>query len=354
MRVPKLKTILPAGGALVLGAVLLLIAALLPRPLQSQRAAERWAGQGDARYVQLSRFFSPADDAVQYGDILSLREKLVNKLTAASIERAQVSTLFCDAWGCGGQLRISAGRGSFDTNVLAVGGSFFTFHPMMLRSGGFLAENDVMRDRVVLDEKLAWMLFGSTNVAGMTVEIGGAPYLVAGVVQRERDRIKTGADEGPLLYLPYDAYQQIDGTSRIEWYELILPEPAEGFGAATLEDCLPLGRGAMVQNTGRFAFGKSRRVVQHLSRLPARGEAVAFPDWENAARAAEVRCALLRAAALLLFLFPAALAVVLLVRLYLFARTRLHGKGRAVLDFVRDRAEEYRARRKRVRPGRKG
>ena len=158
---------------------------------------------------------------------------------------------------------------------------------------------------------------------------------------------------GSWMFL-YDAYQQIDETSRIEWYELVLPEPAEGFGAATLEDCLQLGRGAMVQNTGRFAFGKSMRVVQHLSRLPARGEAVAFPDWENAARAAEVRCALLRAAALLLFLFPAALAVVLLVRLYLFARTRLHGKGSAVLDFVRDRAEEYRARRKRGLPGRKG
>jgi hypothetical protein len=38
-----------------------------------------------------------------------------------------------------------------------------------------------MHDRVVLDEEMAWKLFGAKDVSGLQVTIAGSPYLVAGV-----------------------------------------------------------------------------------------------------------------------------------------------------------------------------
>ena len=50
-----------AGGILLLlGLSLLLAAALLPRPLQSQLQAERWAGESGGRFAQFDCILAPA------------------------------------------------------------------------------------------------------------------------------------------------------------------------------------------------------------------------------------------------------------------------------------------------------
>ena len=70
---------------------------------------------------------------------------------------------------------------------MGVGGDFFSFHRMFLRSGNYIAESDLMHDRVVLDKELAWKLFGAIEVDGMELEINGKRFIVAGVVERDGD-----------------------------------------------------------------------------------------------------------------------------------------------------------------------
>ena len=63
--------------------------------------------------------------------------------------------------------------------------------------------------------------------------------------------------------------------------------------------------------------------------MAVRTEAVAYPDWENAALWTESWCTLLRALALALLVFPAILALVELVRALRFGRAKAReGAGR--------------------------
>lgn len=349
MKLPKKKFILLGGISLLLAAALLLIAALLPKPLASQRQAERWAGESGEPFIQYTRFFAAGEEAMQTEAIGALRQKLTETLTERSVETPAGGRLFCDAWSAAvKKLSVSAERGDFEAAAYAVGGSFFDFHPLRLCSGSYFGENDLMRDRVVIDAQLAWLLYGSTDLAGMTVTVGEQEFVIAGVVERESDRAtrKVGT-AGPMLWLPYEAYLKMNESAAIDCYEIVLPEPVEGFAGALLKEIC--GEDAVLQeNTGRFAFGRSWKQLQSFGMGAVRTEAVAYPAWENAARYTEAWCALLRALALAALVLPGVLVIVQLVRLVRFAKRRLRGSGKAALEKLRDQADERRSRRRSV------
>lgn len=340
---PKRKYIIPGCILLVLAAVCLLIAAALPKPLHNQKQAERWAGESGAEFAQFSCFLSPSD-VLNEEDIYTLRQKIDEKLTAESYETPQGGVSFCDAWSAAGTLTVSGPRGSFDTAALAVGGSFFDFHPLTLLSGGYLAESDLMKDRVVLDEQLAWMLFGGRDLAGMTVTIAGQDYIVAGVAALESDRAtRAVADEAPMLFLAYGDRTLLSEAGET-CYEVVLPEPVEGFAGAMLEECFPIGGGVLQQNTGRFSFAGSAALLRQLGKLGVRTQAVQFPYWENAALYTETRCALFRGAGLLCLPYPAALACIVLLRLLKKGKSKLRSGGAAIRGKLLDKRDERRMR----------
>ena len=94
-----------------------------------------------------------------------------------------------------------------------------------------------MLDRVVLDETLAWQLFGGFDVAGLTIQINGQPFQVAGVVRRESDfASKEAYLDGARLFLSYSAMAALDENSKITCYEIVLPDPITGFGLSTVSD----------------------------------------------------------------------------------------------------------------------
>ena len=78
-----------------------------------------------------------------------------------------VKNVYTDAYCAFGKTSVTGDHGSSDASVIAVGGNYFLFHPLELVSGTYFSESDVMHDRVVLDETLAWKLFGGSNLAGM-------------------------------------------------------------------------------------------------------------------------------------------------------------------------------------------
>ena len=78
-----------------------------------------------------------------------------------------VKNVYTDAYCAFGKTSVTGDHGSSDASVVAVGGNYFLFHPLDLVSGTYFSESDVMHDRVVLDETLAWKLFGGSNLTGM-------------------------------------------------------------------------------------------------------------------------------------------------------------------------------------------
>ena len=342
MKLLKRGNLIAGGVSLLLGLALLLTAARMPRPLHSQRQAERWAGESGERFRQFTCVLSPGL-TLEPNTVYSFRETVLKKLAEDDREISDGSAAVCDAWSAAGTAKVGGPRGSFDAAALAVGGRFFEFHPMELLSGGFLAESDLMKDRVVLDEQLAWMLFGSSDVAGMTVQIGNLEYLVAGVVVQPDDRFtRAVGGKVPTVYLDY-ACREALGSGTV-CYEVVLPDPVSGFAKSVVEAGFAK-QGLVVENTDRFTFSASLRALRGIGSLGTRTTAVAFPPWENAAIMAETWCALARGGALLCFLWPAILLAVALCALLRRGAGALKRGGGGLKQALLDRQDARRARR---------
>ena len=306
-------SLIVCGVMLILAAACLITRTSMAKTQQSQMQAERWAGESGERFMQFTCFFT-RDQLKDLESVYALRQKYSDKFAEADIEPSPGGSLYCDAWSTTGSVKIYSEHGNATTSVVAVGGSFFDFHPLTLRSGVYLRQSDLMKDRVVLDEVLAWMLFGSPYVAGMQVDIGGKPYVIAGVVQRESDKAtKKFAEDGPMLYIPYESWLELDSKAGIDCYEAVLPETVDGFTQTVLETYYSVGDGVLQQNTGRFTLGASIQQMKNFGTRGVRTSAAILPYWEHAARYVEDWCTLLAFLALLLLIYPAICALVAFV-----------------------------------------
>ena len=243
-------------AALTLAAAVCFLGALfLGGELDSQRAAERWKGEGELEFRQLSCFV-PVDEKLSLNQIYQFRTDLMKRLHEAALDADSDQTLFVDAWSCTGKALASTDLGKGDASVIAVGGDFFQFHPLRLLSGSYFREGDLMQDLVLLDEELAWILFGSTDLQGLTMKIDGVPFQIAGVIQREQDFASQKAyTAGMGLYMSFDAWKSLHETAGITSYELVLAEPVKNFAVNFTREKFPIGHGEIVVNSGRFRMG---------------------------------------------------------------------------------------------------
>lgn len=223
--------------------------------LLSQQAAERYRGENEQRFAQATSFF-PAGAEKGIQDIRTFRSGMDGKLLDVSLEAPEgAPALWFDAYSGTGELTVTGSKGTATVPATGVGGEWFSFHPLELRSGGYITEDELMHDRVILDEKLAWQLFGGYDLAGLTVTISGKPYVIAGVVAMEDDRASARAHEtNGEIFLHFDALQQLtggDGSGGISCYELVCAEPISGFTLGLLTEGFK--DAVTVQNTGRFS-----------------------------------------------------------------------------------------------------
>jgi len=291
--------------------------------LLSQQAAERWRGENETAFAQISCFM-PSGGSVSEEEIYNFRTAMLTKLTEASFEVSADTPLIHDAWSAQGKANISNAQRRGEVNVTAVGGYFFDFHPIRLVSGNYLSPDDLMEDRVLLDRHCAWLLFGSDDVAGMSFEINGQPFYVAGVIEREQDSFsRTAWGEGMGIYMSWQAWKNLSETAGISCYELVMAEPVEGFVYRAAEEKFPIGAGEIVDNTYRFDSGRLLKMLKDSQSRSMRLSQASYPYWENAARAAEDRCLVWLTAALVTAFLPAVLLVWLAIRAFVFGKTKL-------------------------------
>jgi len=293
--------------------------------MRSQQAANAWAGQSGERFSQLSVFF-PETYSFTEDNIRSMYTTLDNSLRTVSLESTQGRTLYTDAWSTSGEVSLISRRGSVSAKAIAVGGDFFLFHPLNLRDGSYLSPNDVMKDRIVIDEDLAWRLFGAVKIAGFDVLINGKPFLVAGVISREDDfATSTAYTDGAGLFMSFEAFNDMNGGGMsISCYEIILPDPISGFAKSTLTEAISNSSAHIIENTTRFSLGNTFALVSEFGQRSMRTYAIAYPYWENAARLAEDWLALLLMLSLFFIVFPVICTIiysVILIRLLI-----KHGK----------------------------
>ena len=331
-------------GFLILNIVLLVAALLcfaavwlLPHRLISQKGAERWEGESEQRFSQVSCYI-PVDEKIKLEQAYRFRSDALTKLSSASLEVNGDLQLYTDAWCTTGKLKAVTTLGQTDASVIAVGGDFFQFHPLRLLNGSYIAEGDLMQDRVLLDEDLAWRLFGGTELQGLQLDLGGKPFVVAGVVQREQDFASRKAyTAGMGLYMSYDAYASLNENAGINCYELIMAEPVKGFSVNFTREKFPIGHGEILENSTRFTVDRLLGLIGKFGSRSMQTLGVVYPYWENAARCVEDWCTLFLLMGVLFATLPLVSFVLGLFHLLVKGRERLEEEW---LPAAKDVAEE--------------
>jgi hypothetical protein len=255
--------------------------------LDSQQAAQRWEGDGDLDFKQITCFL-PADQKIGLKDITTFRTAAVKVMEDAALDVTENRHLMVDGWSTTAKLYTSGEHGRGEASVIAVGGDYFDFHPLRLLSGDYIRQSDLMKDRIVLSEEVAWLLFGGTDLAGMTMKLNGTPYIIAGVVEQEKDIFdKKSNSDGLDLYMSYDALLAIDENAKINCYELVMANPVKGFAMKAVKDKFPIGRGEILCNSERYGYGKMMDFVLHFGLRGSQTSGAVLPYWENAARMTE-------------------------------------------------------------------
>ena len=308
--------------------------------LPSQHEAERWQGTSEKSYAQVSCFI-PADETVTLSQIGAFREEMAKKLHEAALDIDNTDILTADAWSCVNKVSVSSALGSADVYATAVGGDFFAFHPITLISGSYITSSDLMQDRALLDEDTAWLLFGSTDIQGLTFRINGVQFTVAGVIEREQDfASRLAYTDGMGIFISYDAWSDLaagtgiaaadtvpdesggssgsdvssPGSSGIQCYEVVMPEPVKGYAQGVVKEKFPIGRGEIVTNTSRFELSSLWKLLKTAGTRSMQTRGVIYPYWENAARCVEDRAMLLLVLGIAALVLPVSTAAVLAVK----------------------------------------
>lgn len=176
--------------------------------MEDQSFASRWTQEQEC--AQVSAFFSDSafasDETVE-----AMRMYLTNKLTSDSYglseQQIENGASMFDVSYCGlGMADLSTPEDSVTVTAIGVGGDFFNFHPLDLMSGYYFSEDESMQDRVLLDDRTAWRLFGSPYVVGESVDIGGTPHYIAGVFRAPSKRFYKQSGMGDfLVYISFDS-----------------------------------------------------------------------------------------------------------------------------------------------------
>ncbi len=309
--------------------------------LDTLTAARRFQGEGETRYAQLACYL-PVDGSKTADDIRSFRQSLEGKMTEQSLEAPEGGRLYLDAYYGISSLTVSSeNSGGASVKAVGVGGEFFYFHPLPLRSGSYIKEGDLMDDLVLLDEELAWKLFGGTDLVGLTVTINNVPFVVSGVVSRETDFATEKAYTGDGgLYMSFSAMSRLNENAAVTAYEVVMPNPITGYAKGMLSETFPIGTGDIVENSSRYSLLHLWDVIRSFGQRSMRLNGVIYPYWENAARLTEDYAALLLVLTVLLALYPVLTVLVIVIRdirrAYRFAKVKIPERVDAAVEKHRE------------------
>ncbi len=319
----KLCLRISGGVSLLICLILFLAARAMGNAEESQKMAERWSEKGDV--AQISCFFSVSakvtpDSLEEFRHSIDggLREASVTLETQSGGEPVSGSArLWADAYSAAGKITLKSSRTSLEADAIGIGGDFFLFHPLKLVKGSYFSGNDLMQDYCVIDEDAAWQLFGSSDVAGQLVEIGGIPHMIVGVVERPEGRLQKAAGlESTVVYVSYQTLSELGTCFGINHYEVVMPNPVSNFALNFVKERIGVQEKELeaLENTSRYSLAANLQNILAFGTRSMNGKAIIYPYWENVARGYEDILAILTVFLSLFLLYPLILALVWFVK----------------------------------------
>ena len=291
------------------------------KDLYSQQEAQRWEEKKNS-YAQVSAFISP-EKGMQTEDISDIRNSVMQTLSEDALHEAEGDArVWIDAYSGECEAEIRKDSNTLSVTAMGVDGVFFQFHPMPLLSGGYISGEDLNQDRIVIDQGVAWKLFGSNDVVGMQVWMGDNVYVIAGVVQAGEDSLEQMAyGKRYRIYMSYDQLKKHQEKLVITCYEAVMPNPITNYAYNTLtsacglqeegeeelqqeENPLNFDGIEVIENSKRY---KAMTMLSQIKTLKFRGmrtNSIAYPYWENVARVMEEQQMVLLIIRILLLIIP--------------------------------------------------
>ncbi|MDE6635550.1 MAG: ABC transporter permease [Lachnospiraceae bacterium] len=317
--------------------------------ISMQNPEKRWSA--DKSGSGYAAAYMSEDEGLNLESIKSFKEQYRTTMLEDSLEIAETSRNYIDAYSCEGQLEVSkeAGKGGVKVNVTAVGGDFFFFHPMELLSGSYINDSDLMHDRIVVDEDTAWNLYGSSEIAGKSCVINNKYYYIAGVVRVNDSKISERTyGNRSRIFMHYDEYPVTgDVAKAITNYEMVYPELLSGKAVKVLNSLLGIEEtndsveGAVedarsievVDMNRRFGFVALWNVIRSYGERSSRTNGIIYPFWENECRMTEDYAAI----ALALNILFAAIAAIMLIPTIVFIYKFAVGNVEKLIRKIRSR-----------------
>ena len=336
-----LRLLVICGLCLLLFLALTIYRSRSTSALQDMHGAERFAPEGG--YAQIGCYFAERV-TVEPERYREFNYRVESALTTNSIgqdEDHPDARLFLDCYSMEGSVTLVRGRKTVEAKAIGTGGEFFYFHPVELVSGMYYMADALMKDQILIDETAAWQLFGGYDIAGQIVEIGDASYMISGVVRAGTGRMRKAAGgDGALVFLPAEGLRA-HGTlrhdaDRINCYELIMPDPVDGFAAKLIRETLGFDEESMhlTDQTKRFKSFPLLSLLGDFGTRSMTGAAISYPYWENLARGTEDILAVVVVLQALTLLVPVILIVIEIVHRYRRKEWTVHGIVTKIGDSV--------------------
>lgn len=216
--------------------------------------------------------------AYTFEDINALRVAIDKRLIEDS--HSTSGRLWYDGFASFGKATASGSEVKpFEVKKMVAGGDFFTLYDFEFLSGTPFYSDDNFSDRVVIDEKCSFRLYGSPNAVGMPLWIDSREYYVAGVFRCEDNTAwEMQFGESPVVIIP----DEISDANLYSAYEIVLPDPVDDYALTLVSESVD---GAVtVDTTNRYSL---KNLFENLSDFWTRSyvtSPVAFPWFENISR----------------------------------------------------------------------
>ena len=291
----------------VMAMILQGISGSIIRRLPEELMADRWSE--DRRMAQISLYVTE-DRCVDENDMRRFDYMLNKKLVDAGVtddEDDDISNLYTFCYSAQGTVDMTfENKTAENVAAIGVGGDFFLFHPLELVSGSYFYGDDIMKDHIVLDEDMAWQLFGSSDIVGQCVTIGDVPHYISGVVKLDSGRRQKAAGlDKSFVFVSYDSLSKygsiLSGRTTqgpgseagvteelggINCIQVVCPNQVDGSAARICKECLAIDDAgvSVIDNTDRFSFFALMKVIGQIGTRSMWGKAIYYPYWENIAR----------------------------------------------------------------------
>lgn len=233
----------------------------------------------------LARPGGDSDAGLQPRGIDAIRKSMEKAIAAQQVH-------LVDTYAGFSEQTLTREQNNVTASLTGVAGNFAAFRRMEILSGSFLVDGDWNRQAIVLDEIMAWQLFGAIDIAGLTLKIQDRTFTVVGVVRLPASwQDQVSRKDKPQAFVKYDTLISLDPKASITAYEVRLPEPVTGMGRTFFQDAITAG-GLSLDNLV-FVDHDDRlsrtALLASWSRIGSRttlDSTIVLPWWENASRAA--------------------------------------------------------------------